>query len=245
MAAGATSYLLSLVIPCYNESGRLPLLFDGLTRFAARWDGPLEILVVDDGSSDGTAEKVAAHPFVQAHPGMLRVIAQENTGKGGALRTGVLAATGDWILTLDADMASTPSELFSWRDRVGTFDARSVYIGSREHPESVIRKEGDRKVAGSIFNTFVRVLTPLRTRDSQCGFKLYPAGIKPIFEDLQTWGWAHDVEILYRAHNAGFRIVDMPVTWTAVDGSKIRLFRDGWAMLLEIFRIARLVRRNP
>ena len=238
---------LTLVIPCYNESARIPLLAAGLRTFLAQWPSALEIVLVDDGSTDDTAALLAV--LVKNLVGAsARVISQANTGKGGALRAGVLQSSGNWILTLDADMASPPTELFTWfgKDGLSAAEPDGIYIGSREHPESVIRKEGDRKLAGNIFNTIVRMLTPLRLHDTQCGFKLYPGpAARLLFEPLHTMGWAHDVEVLYRAQRHGLRLHAMPLTWTAVDGSKISLLRDATNMLLEVFAIARRVRREP
>jgi dolichyl-phosphate beta-glucosyltransferase len=237
---------LSLVIPCYNESARLPLLAAGLEDFIRRWPLQPEIILVNDGSTDKTFELLNAR-FSGLAGAQVRILTQANTGKGGALRTGVLQTTGDWVLTLDADMASPPTEVLNWlRDIGGRLEQNTIYIGSREHPESVIKKEGDRKVAGNIFNGIVRLLTPLRLRDTQCGFKLYPGPAARLLVDpLQTMGWAHDVEILYRAQRHGLVLRAMPLTWTAVDGSKISLLRDAVRMLAEVLRIAGLVRREP
>jgi len=84
----------------------------------------------------------------------------------------------------------------------------------------------------------IRMLTPLKARDTQCGFKLYPAKLaRKYFSELQTYGWAHDVELLYNAYLHGNEIKEMPITWTAIEGSKIRLFRDGYNMLMEVLKI--------
>ncbi len=136
-------------------------------------------------------------------------------------------------------MASPPEELIKWLDLLhGSFAPNTIYIGSREHKDSVITKQGDRKLAGNIFNFIVRFLSPLKIRDTQCGFKLYPADIaKEIFGTLQTYGWAHDVEILYKADLDKVAIVEMPLTWNAIEGSKISLVRDGFNMMKEIIVI--------
>ena len=227
---------LSLVIPCYNESDRIGLLFAGLNSFKEKWGGAFEVIIINDGSTDNTEALLLGNEFYQQNKDIVSVYSQENTGKGGALRNGVLKAKGDFILTLDADMAAPPEELLKWYAAWnGRPAANTIYIGSREHKDSIITKQGDRKVAGNIFNTIVRILTPLKMRDTQCGFKLYPIVVaKSLFDNLQTYGWAHDVELLYKAHLDKVNIVEMPLAWNAVEGSKISLFSDGFKMLTEI-----------
>jgi dolichyl-phosphate beta-glucosyltransferase len=230
---------LTLVVPCYNESERVSLLYRGLDPFIAKWKNFLEIIIINDGSKDNTETLLHEHEVYKQHKDIISIYTQANTGKGGALRNGVLRAKGNCILTLDADMASPPMELIKWMDLLhGKLATDNIYIGSREHKDSVITKQGDRKLAGNIFNYIVRILSPLKIKDTQCGFKLYPADeAKRIFETLQTYGWAHDVEILYKAHLDKVNIVEMPLTWDAIEGSKINLVRDGINMMMEIMVI--------
>lgn len=237
---------LSLVIPCYNESERIGLMYKGVESFIGQWPGWLEIIIVNDGSKDDTQKLLKEHPVYEAHKDIITILSQDNTGKGGALRNGVLKAQGDLVLTLDADMAAPPSELLKWMDMLNWQpDPQTIYIGSREHKDSIIQKQGNRKVAGNIFNLVVRVLTPLKMRDTQCGFKLYPAKpARKYFGSLQTYGWAHDVELLYRAKLDKMKIVEMPLEWNAIEGSKIRVLRDGVNMLVETLSIVAKTKRS-
>lgn len=237
---------LSLVIPCYNEAGRVVLLYNGVEPFVKMWKGRLEIIIVNDGSRDDTLKLLKEHPVYRANSDIITIISQDNTGKGGALRNGVMRAKGDFILTLDADMASPPSELIKWMEQMNWRpDDHTIYIGSREHQNSVIKKQNNRKVAGSVFNVVVRSLIPLKVKDTQCGFKLYPAALaRKYFSNLHTYGWAHDVEILYKAKLDGMSIVEMPLVWDAIDGSKISLVKDGLNMLLETMRIVVRTKRD-
>jgi dolichyl-phosphate beta-glucosyltransferase len=230
---------LTLVVPCYNESDRINLLYDGLDSFIKKWKNFLEIIIINDGSKDNTETLLHQHEVYKRHKDIISIYTQANTGKGGALKNGVMRAKGNFILTLDADMASPPTELIKWLDLLhGRFAPNTIYIGSREHKDSVITKQGDRKLAGNIFNFIVRLLSPLKIRDTQCGFKLYPADeAKKIFSTLQTYGWAHDVELLYKAYLDKVNIVEMPLTWNAIEGSKIVLVRDGFNMMREILVI--------
>ncbi len=236
------SISLSLVIPCYNEAGRIGLLYKGLSDFGKEWQGPWEAIIINDGSKDNTLQLLQSHPLATEYKNQIKIINQHNTGKGGALKAGVMAAQGDHILTLDADMASPPTELIKWIHLLGEHpDQNAIYIGSREHPDSEINTIGNRKAAGNMFNLIVRTLTPLTMHDTQCGFKFYPAPqAKRYFNSLHTYGWAHDVEILYKAHLDKVKIIEMPLQWNAIEGSKVNVLRDGIKMIWEVLRIVLL-----
>jgi len=229
---------VSLVIPCFNEAGRLVLLLQGLEEFAAAWPAEWEAIVVDDGSTDDTAAKLNTALQGHALEKQIRILNQANAGKGAALKTGVEAALGEFILTLDADMATRPAELLHWWEKRKGFYPREILIGSRELPQSDVLDLGYRRFIGHVFNRVIRIATGLPIRDTQCGFKLYDAAAaKALFAALRTPGWAHDVELLKRANRAGYAIVEMPIRWRAIEGSKIRVLRDSWAMFVEVLRI--------
>jgi dolichyl-phosphate beta-glucosyltransferase len=237
---------LSVIIPCYNESDRLELMFEGIDNFIKSWKAKLEVIIVNDGSKDNFYELAKQHSVYLANTNIIKIINQENTGKGGALKHGVDQAKGDFMLTLDADMASPPAELFTWFKLLnGALKEDTIYIGSREHRDSVITKQNNRKIIGSIFNLIVRTFTPLKAKDTQCGFKLYPAAIaRKLFKELKTYGWAHDVELLYKASLNKINIIEMPLVWNAVDGSKINVIGDGIKMMAEVIKIISITRRQ-
>lgn len=237
---------VSLVIPMYNESSRVDLLFRGIDEFAQAWQGPFEVILVNDGSQDDTGDRVIGHPSFQAMQGAGRLILlnQANTGKGGALKHGVMQAKSAFILTLDADMATRPVELLRWLERRQAFRENEILIGSRELTSSVIQSSNVRRRIGNIFNWIIRVRTGIPFLDTQCGFKLYPSeAAKRLFGALQTYGWSHDLELLLRAIDAGYHIVEMPVHWEQVAGSKINMITDSWKMFWEVMRIAALRKR--
>ena len=228
---------ISLVIPCYNESERVPLLVNALKQFDQKWKGEYETIIIDDGSSDDTVQKIQAAklPYCQI------ISLEKNDGKGAALQRGVAAATGTHILTLDADMATSPLELANWLQQLPdkTFSDNDILIGSREHPDSTIKGEPTRRLMGIVFNFIIQLFTSLNLKDTQCGFKLYPAAIaKDIFQSLRVTGWAHDVELLYKANLQGTPIQQMPVTWEDVKGTKISPLRDSFRMLLQALFIS-------
>ncbi len=234
---------LSLVIPCYNESKRIGNLANTLKDFDKKWNLPLEFILVDDGSSDDTAVKIidSFEGAFSSNTDFELVKLEQNAGKGGALKAGVEKATGDYILTLDADMATKPIVLKRWLAKLPQkdFNDQEILIGSREHEDSKVEGQPLRRIAGLVFNFIIQLFTNINLRDTQCGFKLYPSAIgKQLFADLKTNGWAHDVELLYRAKMEGYSIQSMPITWTHQDDSKISLFSDSIKMFWQTMMIS-------
>lgn len=211
-----------------------------LHQFLPQWEGRLEVILVNDGSTDDTSQKIKEHRFFSKEKFLL--LEQENTGKGGALKYGVSQSDGDFVLTLDADMATAPVELIFWMRGRGDFREDEILIGSREKNQTIVRDKPHRKFIGHCFNFLIRRMTGLQISDTQCGFKLYPGALgRELFQQLQTPGWAHDVEILVRASKQKIPIIEMPLHWQAMEGSKIRVLRDSWTMFWEVVRIRRKV----
>jgi dolichyl-phosphate beta-glucosyltransferase len=250
---------LSLVIPHFNEDERLHLMESGLVELAHdSRDLRIEALLVDDGSLDYTWEglKLLEQEFHEKH-GIddtrfhVRSLRQPtNEGKGVALQRGVEEARGKWILTLDADMAARPIEVLNWQhaghlDLDQPIDSPAVYIGSREDPDSTVLDKSGRRIMGRVFNAITRTISGLPIRDTQCGFKLYPAKLaKDIFAKLVHTGWAHDVEILMRTQHRQIPIYTLPLHWTAMEGSKINPIKDSWNMFLALWKIRRKLKQE-
>ncbi len=232
---------ISLVIPCYNESARVNQMLDGIRDFSRNWKKEFEIIVVDDGSKDDTSSLIESSDLYKelSAQGKFKLIRPgKNQGKGFALKEGVMQATGTHVLTLDADMSTRPTELNIWI-AAHKLSSNEILIGSRELKTSKVTERKSRNFIGKIFNLTVRFFTPLKSHDTQCGFKLYPATVaKNLFGKLSTAGWAHDVELLYQAHLDGIKITDMPVTWKAMDGSKISVGLDGVKMFLQVLLLS-------
>lgn len=238
-ATGTASFPVSLVIPCYNEAHRVDALLNGLDQFAKQWRGDYEIIIANDGSRDDTVSKIEAsnlYKELSAQNKFRIVTLPKNRGKGFALQAGVNAATKDYVLTFDADLSTHPLEVASFAQSI---KPNRIIIASREHKESQITEKQSRKLTGRIFNFFVRLLTPLSLRDTQCGFKLYPNVVaKKLFGALKNGGWSHDVELLYRAKLAGYTIKEMPVKWETRDGSKINVLNDSLKMLWGVMMVS-------
>jgi glycosyltransferase involved in cell wall biosynthesis len=229
---------LSIVIPAYNESARLPDTLARLGHILPAADA--EIVVVDDGSSDGTAAAARGADTGSIPLEVLELPANE--GKGAAVRAGVAATRGDVVLYMDADLATDVTQLDEF---LGQLEQADVVVGSRAVPGAVVMNSTLlRRVMGRTFNRFVRVLTRLDVHDSQCGFKAFRGDIGRIVLSLSTVnGFAFDPEVLMIANMLDQRIVEVPVRWTAVDGSSVRPVRDsvvtGGALLAVVVRLRR------
>jgi len=228
---------VSIIIPAYNEEKRLPKFLESVFSYCkAHPDLTFEILVVDDGSTDATAELTLA---ATADDPRVRLLCQcPNQGKGAAVRRGVMEAAGHYILYADADGATPIDELNKLL--LYAQDNTEIVIGSRKiASHDVIReRQGLRAMLGGLFYRLVNCLAVPGIRDTQCGFKLLRRDVaRLIFERMLQCGWAFDVEMLYLAQMLGFSIKEVPINWHEVDGSKINPIKDSLKMLLAVFKI--------
>ncbi len=217
-------------------------MWHGINEFIKVWPAKVQIIIVNDGSNDDTESLVKQNVTYKKLESLdaIKYIVQANTGKGGAIAKGVQSVVYDFVLTLDADMATAPTELLNWLliDPL-LFNKHHIAIASRTLASSNLVLISARRKTGNIFNNIVRVLTKLPISDTQCGFKLYPTTLaKELFQNLQIKGWAHDVEILYKAFNSKITIVEMPVTWNERAASKINVWKDGLHMLWDVCKMS-------
>jgi glycosyltransferase involved in cell wall biosynthesis len=211
----------TVVIPAYNEALSIERAIRETARVFDSLERPFEIIVVDDGSADATAEM--AKSLAEEFPAV-RVLRHEvNCGKGTAVRTGVFASEGEWILFNDCDLATHPNEIHKFARRTADAD---VIIGSRRVKGADIARPQPflRSLSGRAINWFIRHFLKLPYRDTQCGFKMFRCeAARRIFKDIGPARWTFDVELLLRARAAGLRIVELPVTWRAGDVSRVRI----------------------
>jgi len=216
---------LSIVIPAFNEERRLHSTLDSILRWLDDSDTyrDAEVLIVDDGSRDRTAALVRARAAADPRIRLGQYIG--NRGKGYAVRHGMLQATGDWILMSDADLSAPIGELPKLMEAACRNDA-AVAIGSRALDRSLIgvHQPRIREVSGIFFNWVMRRITGLPYADTQCGFKLYRRdAAREIFPLQLLDGFGFDVEDLVIAGRLGYRVVEVPVRWNNVEGTKVSL----------------------
>lgn len=226
--------LLSIVIPAHNEEHRLPDSLNKVLAFLQRQAYRAEILVVENGSQDRTAE--IARQYTERHPNLF-LLQESEAGKGLAVRRGMLAAQGEYRFICDADLAMPIEEVNRFiPPMLRDFD---VAIASREVPGAV--RYGEplyRHWIGRVFNLLVRTLTIPGIQDTQCGFKCFQSKVaEDLFSVQVINGWTFDAEVLFIALRRGYHIVEVPISWHYISGSRVRLLRDSFAMLTDLFSI--------
>ena len=228
--------MLSVVIPCYNEEQRLPRTVELIERYLDGKETAYELILVDDGSVDGTRAVMDA--AARGHAGVRIEVLPHNRGKGRALEAGVGAATGDQILVTDADL-STPIEELD-KLQAALRNGAGIAIGSRALRASRVEVSQPfyRVVMGKGFNLIVQAVLLPGIWDTQCGFKLFRADVAhQVFANLITDGFGYDPEVLYRARKQGVKIAEVPVVWRNSAPTKVSAVRSSFDMLKHVVRL--------
>ena len=232
--------MTSVVFPCLNEASRILPTLERTVDFLASRNRAWEVLVVDDGSGDGTGD-VVRDRFGSC--GSIRVLRFDvNHGKGFAVREGVLASRGEVVLFSDADLSTPIAEFAKLEDKLD--EGFDLVVGSRvvRGARILAAQPLSRRISGLVFRSLVRGLGLSSFRDTQCGFKLMRRStVEPILRRIDTRGFAFDVELLARCERAGLRVAEVPVDWYDARGSKVRLFPDAPRMAVDLVRIRRRV----
>ena len=232
---------ISVIIPAYNEAERIIPYLRNIAAYLGRRGMAYEILVVDDGSRDETA--VVVEKFQTEVPTVRLLRLAQNTGKGGAVRRGMLEARGRLQLFADADGATPIQELERLEAHIK--DGADITIGSRflasRDNRYTVKARWHRTVLGNLFNWIVQQLGVRGITDTQCGFKLFRGTVvRDLFSVARVNGYGFDLELLYIAQRRGYHIAEVPVNWIDQPGTKVWVLRDGLRMLLELL----MVRRN-
>ena len=234
-ASVASDFQLSIIVPSFNEELRLPDSLERIAAYIYSSGRRTEVLVVDDGSTDRTAEVAASF---SGRIGNLRVLQNgENRGKGYSVRHGMLEARGETVLFTDADLSAPIEEADKLISALQQYD---VAIGSRAMNRDLIEvhESAFREFAGIIFNRIVRVVLWLPFVDTQCGFKGFRRErCRIIFEQQRIERFGFDPELLYLARHHGLKSVEIPVRWSHSPATKINMMRDSIQMFVDVFTI--------
>ena len=226
--------ILSVIVPLYNETSRLFRLQEICNFFLHLPQTPAEIIIVNDGSTDGTAQALTS--WSKRYP--LKVINySQNRGKGFAVRTGMLAASGRYRLFLDVDLSTSPSE---WPKFKSFLTKNPVVIGIRRSPHALVLTHQSllRENLGRAFTWLSRQVTGVPVNDFTCGFKAFSSSAAAaIFSRCRIDRWGFDAEILFLARRLGFPIAQVPVTWTNDPLTKVNLKKDIFLSLWELLAL--------
>jgi dolichyl-phosphate beta-glucosyltransferase len=234
--------VLSIVVPAYNEEQRLPATLVRMRAYLDSRDEPYEVLVVDDGSSDNTV--ALARATADTWPQLQVLALPENTGKGAAVRLGMLTAKGEHRVFSDADLSTPIEEVESLRSRLHGNCA--VAIASRALPDSRIdvHQPGRRELMGRTYNRLLRIAVLRGLHDTQCGFKAFTAeAAVACFRPLRTLRFGFDAEVLLRARRLGWTVAEVPVRWEHKEDSRVSAMRDSIGVLYDLVRLRFIVRR--
>ncbi len=233
--------LLSIIIPAHNEENRLPGSLEQVFGFLEHQRYEAEVLVIENGSTDRTLEIAKGYA---ARTKNLHVLQEAGRGKGLAVRRGMLEARGRYLFMCDADLSMPIDEVNKFLPpNLSDFD---IAIGSREVRGAIRYNEPFyRHFGGRLINLIIRVLVLPRLQDTQCGFKCFRAEVaKDLFGRQLLNGWSFDIEVLYLAECAGYKMVEVPIDWYYRAESKVSALRDAIRMIHDIFLIRANMRRG-
>jgi glycosyltransferase involved in cell wall biosynthesis len=235
LASDISTFQLSIIVPSFNEELRLPSSLELIAAYVNSSNRTTEVLVVDDGSKDRTAEVAAS--FADRIPNLRVLKNGENRGKGYSVRHGMLEARGEYVLFTDADLSAPINEADKLLARLQQYD---VAIGSRAMNRELIdvHESPFREFAGIIFNRIVRIVLWLPFVDTQCGFKAFRRErCRIIFEQQRIERFGFDPELLYLARHHGLKSTEIPVRWSHSPATKINMARDSILMFVDVFTI--------
>ncbi|KAJ3309523.1 dolichyl-phosphate beta-glucosyltransferase [Boothiomyces sp. JEL0838] len=242
--SGPSSVNLSIIVPAYNEIDRLEIMMDETLEYLKNSDYSYEIIIVDDGSKDTTSELGLKIAKKHSKNGEIRVMTLErNRGKGGAVIQGMAVSRGEYLLMVDADGATKFSDLDKLMEGIEEISKNGygIAVGSRAHmvnTEAVVKRSAFRNFLMRGFHLLVYILGIKHIKDTQCGFKLFTRkAAKKIVANMHVEGWIFDIEMLIIADRSRIPVIEIPVTWHEVDGTKMNLLRDSVQMLVHLLMI--------
>lgn len=227
---------LSIVIPAYNEENRLPFTLKRIAAFLRIQDFKSEVVLVDDGSTDKTAD-LASMLAKELSIKLLLLKNPTNVGKGAALKKGMLAARGKIVMFTDADLSTPIEELKKFLPYLSDYQ---VVVGSRKMKgaEILTHQPFYREFMGRVYSALARLILCLPVSDFTCGFKVFSReAANAIFSRQRVFNWSFDAEVLYLADKLGFRVKEVPVVWSDSPNTKVRLWRDVFSSFFGLLQI--------
>ena len=224
---------LSIIIPAYNEEGRLPDTLKKIIAWMKAMPFAVEILVVENGSQDRTTE--IAESYAEHFDNV--IVLHSSKGKGAAVREGMLHGKGEYLFICDADLSMPIAEIENFLRLCA--DGYDIVIGSREAPGARRYDEPfHRHFIGRVFNAIVRFLAVPDFDDTQCGFKLFRREVaREVFMRQTISGWTFDVEVIFLALRHGYRVAEVPINWYFNPDSRVSILKDTWQMFYDLMRI--------
>lgn len=226
---------LTILIPCFNEALRLSSTLSELEVWIGNQsDFASKIIMVNDGSTDETKRLIQ-----DSHLNIELVSFEMNLGKGGAIAEGIKKLETDFVLIMDADLSTSLEEIRIFYEEIIRSNADLV-VANRFHPKSHVTNSVMRKLSSRFFYLIVHAVARFKTQDTQCGFKLFKTNVaRDLFSDLKFLRYSFDLEILFKAESR-YQIIEMPVRWVQKDGSRVRVFRDGFQMIKDLLELKQL-----
>jgi glycosyltransferase involved in cell wall biosynthesis len=227
------SVRVSVVFPAYNEADSLEAAVDEVTQALNEFTCSYEIIIAEDGSTDGTDKLAAA--LAEKYPFVKHIHGEKRLGRGAALKNAFKQSSGEVLVYMDLDLATDLEHLKTLVEAVES-EGYEFATGSRMLPESNVKRSGTRNIASKTYNFMVRALLGSKVKDHQCGFKAFRR--EPLMQLLDEVGanhWFWDTEILVRAYSRGYKIKEIPVSWKGGRETKVRLLQDSLNMGWQIF----------
>ena len=227
-----TAATLSVVLPAYNEVNRLEVAVAKISQALKEDEYPYEIIIAEDGSTDGTAEK--AEELAQKNSCVKHIHREKRLGRGTALSNAFRQCNGEVFVYMDLDLSTDLKSLKPLIDAI-IIEGYDFSTGSRMLPESRVERTLGRSISSKSYNFLVRHMLDSKVKDHQCGFKaLRKEAVLSLLNEVEATHWFWDTEILVRAHRHGFKIKEIPVNWTSGEDTKVNLAKDSWSMFWEV-----------
>jgi glycosyltransferase involved in cell wall biosynthesis len=226
---------VSVVLPAHNEADNLEAAVTKLTETLNEYVEAYEIIIAEDGSTDGTDEKAAA--LSERLPFVKHIHSEKRLGRGRALKNAFQKSSGEILVYMDVDLATDVGQLKELTDSIEK-EGYDFATGSRMLPESKVKRSGTRNITSKTYNFMVRAVLGSKIKDHQYGFKAFRREpLMQLLDEVSANHWFWDTEVLVRAYRRGYKIKEIPVLWTSGRETKVRLFQDSLNMGWQIFSL--------